>query len=337
MKAAKLFGARDTRVIETETPKPGPHELLVRVRAVAVCASDIDIYKDGCASGGVYPPGPMSQGHEFSGEIAGLGEGADALPVGTRVAVEPSWHCGQCDLCREGLTNLCRNIVFPSYPPRDGALAEYITCPDFSVEPLPDSVSDIEGALTEPLGVGIHAVRLAQLSGNEKVGILGAGMIGIATMLVAQVRGIKTFYVAEPVAERRKLAAAYGAEVTAARAGELAEAGLEPEVVFECSGDNPALGQALDLVRPNGQVVMIGIPRPSEICFNCERPRRDQISIKFSRRSLKTLAESVELISSGKVDLSRIPVRTFSLDDTPQAMETAAVGPGPQLRLVVIP
>ena len=337
MKAAKLFGARDTRVVETETPQPAPHEVLVHVRAVAICASDIDIYKNGCASGGVYPPGPMIQGHELSGEVAALGEAADAPPVGARVAVEPSWYCGECDLCREGLTNLCRNIVFPSYPPRDGALAEYIACPGFSVEPLPAEVSDIEGALTEPLGVGIHAVRLAELSGQEKVGILGAGMIGISTMLAAQVQGIDHLYVAEPVAERRAVAAEYGATVTAASAAELIEAGIEPEVIFECSGDNPALGQSLDLVRPAGQVIMVGIPHPSEVCFNCERSRRNQITIKFSRRSLHTLKESVELIAVRKVDLSRVPVRTFSLDETPRAMEIAAAGPGPELRLVVIP
>ena len=324
-------------MVEVAAPGPQAHEVLVRVRAVAICASDIEMYENGCASGGVYPSGPISQGHEFSGEIVAVGEGAEVPPVGTRVAVEPSWHCGECDMCREGLYNLCRNIVFPSFPPRDGATAEYITCPDYSVAALPDKVSDIEGALTEPLGVGIHAVRLAQLSGNEKVAILGAGMVGISTMLAAQVQGIDTFYVAEPVAERRKYAEQMGAQVTAAGAGELLGAGLEPHVVFECSGDNAALGQALDLVRPNGRVIVVGIPDPLEICFDSGRPRRTQISITFSRRSLNTLETAVALVAGGQVDLSAIPVRTFSLDEAPQAFALAAQGPGPALRLVVIP
>ncbi len=324
-------------MVEVPAPQPEAHEVLVRVRAVAICASDIAIYQNGCAGGGVYPPGPMSQGHEFSGEIAALGECADAPAVGTRVAVEPSWHCGKCDMCREGLQNLCRNIVFPSYPPRDGAMAEYITCPDYSVAALPDDVSDIEGALTEPLGVGIHAVRLAQLCGNETVAILGAGMVGISTMLAAQVQGIETFYVVEPVPERREFAEKIGAQVTAASVGELLGAGSERHVVFECSGDNAALGQALDLVRPNGRVIVVGIPELPEVCFDCGRARRNQISITFSRRSLNTLETAVELIASGQVDLSAIPVRTFSLDEAPEAFVLAAQGPGPELRLVVTP
>ena len=309
----------------------------MRVRAVAICASDIGMYSNGCASGGVYPSGPISQGHEFSGEIAAHGEDAEAPPVGSRVAVEPSWHCGECDLCREGLQNLCRNVVFPSFPPHDGAMAEYIACPDYSVAELPGNVSDIHGALTEPLGVGIHAVRLAELAGDETVAVIGTGMVGISTMLAARVQGIETLYVAEPVAARREFAEQIGGQVTATSARELVEAGLEPHVVFECSGDNPALGQALELVRPNGQVIQVGIPCPTEISFDCDRARRNQLTITFSRRSLNTLETAVELIASGQIDLSSIPVRTFTLDEAPEAFELAAQGPGPELRMVVLP
>ncbi len=323
--------------MDVPAPEPAAGEVLVCVRAVAICASDIEIYENGCASGGIYPPEPMSQGHEFSGEIVALGECADAPAVGTRVAVEPSWHCGRCNMCREGLCNLCRNIVFPSYPPRDGAMAEYIACPDYSVAALPDNVSDIEGALTEPLGVGVHAVRLAQLSGNEKVAVLGAGMVGISTMLAAQVQGVDAFYVAEPIPERREFARQMGARVVGESHQDLIDAGIEPRVVFECSGDNAAFAQSLALVRPNGHVIVVGIPEPPEICFDCGRARRNQISITFSRRSLNTLETAVELVASGQVGLGAIPVRTFSLDEAPEAFALAAQGPGPELRLIVIP
>ena len=309
----------------------------MRVRAVAICASDIGMYSNGCASGGVYPSGPISQGHEFSGEIAAHGEDAEAPPVGSRVAVEPSWHCGECDLCREGLFNLCRNIVFPSFPPRDGAMAEYITCPDCSVAALPDDVSDIEGALTEPLGVGIHAVGLAGLSGSESVAVLGAGMIGISTMMVAKLQGIGAIGLAEPVAARRDFAAQMGAQVTASSAAELVEGGLAPHVVFECSGNDAAFGQAVNLVRPNGRIVVVGIPGTTELCFDPDQMRRHQITVVFSRRSLNTLQTAVEMMASGRVDLGGIPVRTFTLDEAPQAFELAARGPGPELRMVVLP
>ena len=202
----------------------------------------------------------MIQGHEFSGEIVAAGPEAQAPPIGSRVAVEPSWHCGECQVCQEGLNNLCPNVVFPSFPSHDGAMAEYIACPDFSVAVLPDNVSDIEGALTEPLGVGIHAVRLVELAGDETVAILGAGMIGISTMMAARLGGVEDITMAEPVAARREFAEQMGAQMTAPDAATLADAGIRPEVVFECSGDEAALAECVELVRPNGRVVAVGIP-----------------------------------------------------------------------------
>ncbi len=337
MKAAKLFGARDTRVVETPRPEPAENEVLVQVRAVAICASDVAIYRNGCAAGGIYPERPMTQGHEFSGEVVAVGPRAQAPPVGTRVAVEPSWYCGKCDLCQEGLYNLCRNVVFPSFPTHDGAVAEYIACPDFSVAALPDNVSDIEGALTEPLGVGIHAARLAELSGEETVAILGAGMIGISTLMAATLHGIETIAIADPVAARLQYARQVGATVTASSAANLAEQGLKPDVVFECSGDEDALAECAELVRPNGRIVAVGIPEVNELCIDIVRLRRNQTTVIFSRRSLNTLEMSVELLATGQLDFSSIPVRTFSLDHAPEAFALAAEGPGAELRLVVLP
>ena len=118
IKAARLFGTQDTRVVDVPTPQPKAREVCVRVRATAICASNVQMYKHGSTSGGIYLDGPITQGHEFSREIATVGENADVPPIDTRVAVEPNWHCGECDLCREGLFNLCRNTIFPSFPPR---------------------------------------------------------------------------------------------------------------------------------------------------------------------------------------------------------------------------
>jgi len=266
-----------------------------------------------------------------------VGPRAQAPPVGTRVAVEPSWYCGKCDLCQEGLYNLCRNVVFPSFPTHDGAVAEYIACPDFSVAALPDNVSDIEGALTEPLGVGIHAARLAELSGEETVAILGAGMIGISTLMAATLHGIETIAIADPVAARLQYARQVGATVTASSAANLAEQGLKPDVVFECSGDEDALAECAELVRPNGRIVAVGIPEVNELCIDIVRLRRNQTTVIFSRRSLNTLEMSVELLATGQLDFSSIPVRTFSLDHAPEAFALAAEGPGAELRLVVLP
>ncbi|MGC9317053.1 MAG: zinc-dependent alcohol dehydrogenase [Armatimonadota bacterium] len=336
MRAARLHAAKDMRIDEVPTPEAGPDEVLVRVRAVAICPSDLRLYHDGHASG-VVPDHPMIQGHEFSGEIAALGEGVEGPPVGTRVAVEPSWHCGECDVCRAGHENLCRNIVFPSFPQRDGALAEYIACPAFSVQPLPDSVSDIEGALFEPLGVGIHAVRLSEVQPDDRVAILGAGTIGMCVMLVLQAKGVEQIAMVEPIEDRRTWPRELGAEPVVASHEELLEEDYEGDIVFECSGDNDAVEQAMRLARPAGRVVVVGIPHPDQVTFDSTIPRRRQLTVVFSRRSRDTLEESVELIASGAIELGALPVREYTLEQTAEAMEATAARPGDMLRAVVIP
>ncbi len=336
MRAARLHAARDVRIDEVPTPDAGPGEVLVRVRAVAICPSDLRLYQDGHASG-VVPDHPMIQGHEFSGEVAALGEDVDGPPVGTPVAVEPSWHCGKCDVCLTGHENLCRNIVFPSFPQRDGALAEYIACPAFAVRALPQGVSFVAGALIEPLGVGIHAVRLSGVRNGQSVALLGAGTIGMCVMLVLKARGIDRIALAEPIEARREWPRALGAGPIAASHQELLDAGVEADVVFECSGDNQAVEQAMRLARPAGRVVVVGIPHPDQVTFDSTIPRRRELTVIFSRRSRGTLEEAIELIGTGAIDMGALPVRMYALEQTAEAMEATAARPGDMLRAVVEP
>ena len=334
MRAARLHGPRDVRVDDVPAPTPAQGEVLLRVRAVSICASDCRMYWDGHA-GGVTPDHPMIQGHEFSGDIVGHGEGVEGPRVGARVAVEPSWHCGDCDMCRAGYTNVCRNIVFPSFPNRDGALAETIACPAHAVCEIPDHVSYIAGALVEPLGVGMHAVRLAAVEPTDRLIILGAGAIGISALMVAKLQGIQQVTVVEPVEGRRELASCLGASATASSTKELLDA--EAEVIVECAGEGAAVEQALRLARPEGRVVVVGIPHPERISFEANVPRRHELTLIFARRSRDTLHEAVSLIASGKLDVAGWPVRTFTLDQTAEAIEAAASRPGDMIRAVVEP
>jgi len=337
MKAARLHTAREIRLEEIPTPEPAAGEVLVRVRAVSVCPSDLRLYEENVASGGVIPDHPMILGHEFAGEIAALGPGVAGPAPGTRVAVEPSWACHDCDMCRRGYPNLCRHIVFPSFPQRDGALAEYVACPADSVYPLPERVSFVEGALVEPLGVALHARRLAQLAPEDRIIVLGAGAIGMFVLLLAQLQGIKSVAVVEPIAGRREWPQRLGAAPVVASHRELLDAGLEGDVVFECSGDNRAIGQGLPLVRPAGKMVIVGIPHPDEVCFDSAIPRRHELTLVFSRRSRNTLEEAVKLLAEGRLNLKDFPLRHFALDQATEALEATAARPGDMLRAMVTP
>ena len=233
--------------------------------------------------------------------------------------------------------NLCRNVVFPSFPQRDGALAEYIACPAHAVEPLPDGVSYVEGALIEPLGVGIHAVRLSGVGPDDRIAVLGAGTIGMCTLLVAVAEGVAGFAVVEPLEGRQAWPRQLGAAPVCASHEELLEKDFEADIVFECSGDNEAVEQAMLLARPGGKVMVVGIPHPDEVTFNSTIPRRRELTITFSRRSRNTLKEGVELIASGRVDLKPLPTREFALERTAEAMEATAARHGDMLRAVVVP
>jgi L-iditol 2-dehydrogenase len=335
MKAARLYGAKDIRVEEVPTPQPGPGEVLIRVRAVAVCPSDLRIYQDGHASG-TYPDHPLIQGHEFAGDITELGPGVEGWALGTRVAVDPFWYCGACDMCQAGHTNLCRKIVVPSFPQRDGALAEYIACPVYSLRLLSEGTTYLEGALVEPLSNAVHAVNLANLEPGQSVVILGAAAMGMSVLLVARALGAGQIAVVEPLEGRRGWPSELALGPVAASYQELADAGLEFDVVFECSGNHKAFNQALLLAKPAARVIIVGVPHPDDVTFNSVAPRRKELTIIFSRRSRES-AQAMELLAQGKVDLKAFAVHQFTLEQTQEAFEATAAQPGDMLRAMVIP
>ncbi len=338
MKAARMFGIRDVRVVESPTPEPEPHEVLLRVRACAICASDLHMYEEGHSSG-VYPSGPIILGHEFSGEVAACGEAVQEWQPGERVACEPSWHCGTCDMCQQGLTNLCRNIIFPSYPDRDGALAEYIAVPAFSLARLPENVDFIGGALAEPLGVALHAVRLSGLQPGMKVAILGAGAIGLSILQMCRVFGAQEIFVAEPRPGRQAAPARLGAKVADSAAGLTAfwDKYSEPDIVFEAAGGERSFAESLELARPEGKVIVLGIPTPDLQEFSARVPRRKELTVIFARRSRNTLHDCLEMLSKGQLDAAAFPIRIYSLEEAPQALEDALRREGDVVRAIVCP
>jgi L-iditol 2-dehydrogenase len=338
MQAARMFGVKDVRVVECPDPVPQAGEVLLAVKACAICASDLHLYEEGHSSG-AYPSGPIILGHEFAGEVVGWGDGVSGWAVGDRVACEPSWHCGQCDMCQRGLSNLCRHVVFPSYPDRDGAMAEYIAVPAFSLVKLPDAVDYVGGALAEPLGVALHAVRLAELRPEQRVAIIGVGAIGLCVLAMARAWGVGDLWVVEPLAGRRATAERLGARGFAT-VGEMLPhlpAGAEAEVVFECAGGPHTFADSLDLARPDGKAMIIGIPTPDEQQFSARIPRRKELLVRFCRRSRETLPECIEMLADGRIASTDFPVRKYPLAEAPRAIEDARARSDEVVRAIICP
>src|SRR6185436_9397610 len=204
MKVARLHATGDLRLHTEPDPTPGPGEILLRVTAVGVCGSDLHWFTE-AGIGDARLNRPLVLGHEFAGVI----ESGERR--GQRVAVDPAVPCEQCEFCREGNPNLCSALHFAGHDVDDGALREYLAWPARCLHPLPDSLSDSDGALLEPLGVAIHAVDLSHLKPGMAVGVFGCGPIGLLILQLARVAGATQLIATDKLPQRLEAARAFGA------------------------------------------------------------------------------------------------------------------------------
>jgi L-iditol 2-dehydrogenase len=327
MHASFLHGIRDVRLEQCPIPRPGPGEVLLQVASVGVCGSDVHYYLDG-RIGHQVVEAPIIMGHEFSARVAGLGEGVSGLEAGQLVAVEPGISCGECEFCLQGHPNLCPDVRFCGTPPINGVFAEYTLMPAPNCFPLPEGFSPDDGALLEPLGIGIHSVDLAHIKAGETVAILGAGPIGLLIAAVARASGAGAIYMTEPLAYRRKFAREYIADAVfdpneeqVVAQIERLTAGRGVDVAFEAAGALETPQQAAEMVCPGGRVILAGIPAVDTITFSASVVRRKGVTIKLVRRMKHTYPRAIRLVQSGLVDLKPLVTHLLPLGEVGKAME----------------
>ncbi len=322
MRVMRLHGAGDMRLHREPIPAPGPGESLVRVTAVGVCGSDLHWFSE-AGIGDARLTRPLVLGHEF----AGLTEG------GQRVAVDPAIACGQCEYCQAGNPNFCVALRFAGHAENDGALREYVTWPARCLYPLPDSLTDADGALLEPLGVAIHAVDLAHVKPGMTVGVFGCGPIGLLTLQVARVAGATRLFATDlpGVPHRLDAARSLGAQVLAADAQQaeareiLAATGNQGvDIAFEAAGDNAAVRAAIAAVKPGGKVILVGIPPEDHTMFTASTARRKGLTLKLVRRMKHTYPRAIRLVESGRVDVRSLVTGRFPLEKAAEAFGVAA-------------
>ena len=205
MKANTLIRPGQLNMRDVDRPAPGPEDVLIRVRAVGLCGSDIHYYEHG-KIGPYVVKEPIILGHEVAGEIVEIGDTVTHLSIGQRVAVEPGRTCGTCRFCKSGRYNLCKEVSFLATPPYDGAFCEYIAVRHDLVFPVSDSISDETAALIEPFSVGLHAMERGRVAAGETVVIMGMGPIGMMSAMAAKLSGATTI-IGVDLEESRLLAA----------------------------------------------------------------------------------------------------------------------------------
>lgn len=335
-RAAVLHGVHDLRIDDVPVPEPGPREVLVEVRAVGVCGSDVHYYEHGRIGPHVVRE-PLILGHESGGVIVQQGPGATRHQIGQRVALEPGVPCGACQQCRTGRYNLCAEVRFFATPPVHGAFANYVTIHQDFAFPLPDSVSDDAGALIEPLSVGIWACRKARLQGGERVLVTGAGPIGLLAMQAALALGATQVTVTDVNPHRLELARRTGAARTVdLREQPLGDAGVEADVLLECSGHPAALADGIRSLRPAGVAVAVGMGPGEEATIPLALLQNRELTLTGTFRYANIYPTAIGLVAAGRVDVEAIVTGHYPLEEAEKALQASRQDPE-SVKAVVVP
>jgi len=331
MKALALTGLKKLEFVEVPTPKiTNDTDVLLKIAAVGVCGSDVHYYETGKVGAQVVTY-PYRIGHECSAIVAQVGKAVKNVKVGDKVVVEPAVSCHKCDQCKMGRENTCRNLTFLGTPGQgDGCLCEYMVMPQESCLVINDKLTLIQAALCEPFTIGLYAAKQGHGPYSDKIAILGSGPIGLSCMTAARIKGTKKIYMTDKINSRLAIAKKHGADWT----GNPDESDivkqinkLEPlgvDTVYECAGQQSTIDEALQILRPGGKLVLVGIPRESTMSFCIDYARRKEITIVNIRRQNRTTEESIELIAAKKVNIDFMVTHRFAFKDGIKAFELVA-------------
>ena len=319
MKSVRLHGTGNLQIHDEEVPAAGVGEKLIHVKSVGVCGSDLHWFLEG-SIGDAKLEHPLVLGHEFAG----------VTEDGQRVAIDPAIPCGHCEFCDHGHPNLCANLIFAGHGTTDGALREWMAWNEKSLFLIPDSLSDDDGAMLEPLGVAMHTVDLGNLKAGMTVGVFGCGPIGLLIIQIAKLSGAANIIATDKLPHRVEAAKALGADYAYlvdedSRLSEVraATSGRGVDVAFEAAGTQDAVDTAFAAVSIGGKVVLAGIPDDDKTSFTSSVARRKGLTIKLVRRMKHTYPRAIELVSKGLGDVRSIVTHHFPLERAAEAFRVA--------------
>jgi len=331
MKAIVLTGLRQMELTNVPAPTIKKEtDVLLKIERVGVCGSDVHYYETG-KIGEQIVEYPFIIGHECAATVEAIGSSVARVKVGDEVVVDPAASCHQCEQCTQGRENTCHNVRFLGAPGQGGGcLCEYLVMPEECCFPTNGEITLEQGALCEPLSIGVYAVKRANLPKDADVAILGAGPIGLSCLLNVNAENARACYMTEKIDERIKGARQGGANwVGNPNEQDIVKEILQRQpagmdVVFECAGQQETIDQAIELLEPGGRLVLIGSPRTERVSFDIDRIRRKEITITNIRRQNKCTQKAIDLIASGEVNADFMITHRFGLEQTKKAFDLVA-------------
>ncbi|MDF2985122.1 MAG: theronine dehydrogenase-like Zn-dependent dehydrogenase [Eubacterium sp.] len=326
-RAAYMTGLNKMEIRDIEVPKLRDKDVLVKLEYVGICGSDVHYLEHG-KIGDFIVDGDFILGHECAGTIVEIGSGVQNLKVGDKVALEPGITCGQCEFCKSGKYNLCPDVEFLATPPYHGSLMNYIAFPENMCFKLPENITTKEGALVEPLAVGMHAA----LQGNVKLGssvvILGAGTIGLVTLLACKAYGATDITVVDVIPKRLEYAKKLGATATLNAAEVDVNTEIEKmtakrgaDIVIETAGSARTISQTPYLIKNGGTIVLVGLAPQDIIEFNFAKIMAKEAEIKSVFRYRNIYPTAIKAIANGTIDITGIVTHEFDFDDVGKAFD----------------
>lgn len=309
---------------EAPMPQVGADDVLVKIQAVGVCGSDLHYYSKG-RIGDFVVDFPFILGHEAAGQVVEVGANVKHLKPGDRVCMEPGVPCYQCEMCLSGHYNLCADVRFWATPPYDGCLVDYVAHPAAFTFKLPDNMSYIEGALIEPLAIGINAAQTGGVTLGDTVVIFGSGCIGLVSLLAAKGYGATRVIVCDVLEKRLETARKLGAETInssmedpVARIAELT-GGRGADVVLDCAGFSATVRQSIQVARANATLVVVGMGADELDGLPLGPLSTKELTIKSLFRYKNQYPLAINAVAGGKIDISGIVSNQFRFEDTPAA------------------
>lgn len=337
MLALRLHPDRSLRIHDEPVPEPGPGEALVRVAAVGLCGSDRHWLLEG-GIGEASIEHPLVLGHEIGGTVE------SGSLAGRRVAIDPAIPCLRCEPCRRGADNLCLDQRFAGHARTDGGLREVMAWPEDRLRPLSDRIDGPECALVEPLAVAVNAVEGAGPLAGGTIAVVGCGPIGLLIVGLARAAGAASIIATDPLAHRRAAAIELGASSAidpgpdgAERAAIIeATRGRGVDVVFEVAGTPAAIDASIEIARPGGQVVIVGIPAGDRTAFRASIARRKGLTLRLARRSTAaSFATAVGIVEKGSLDLGALVTLRLPLVEAERGFEALVERSG--IKVVIEP